>query len=163
VGLTEKTESSASSDGWIMPILGKGFLGGMILPAADYRYNWTIDHHIFWEIVGLVLMNIGIIIMDVTMIQNAYASKLLDINKNQKLIDTGLYACIRHPLYSGAFLMILGLPIALGSWYSLFPALVGILNLVIRINFEEDMLINGMERYAEYRMRVKYKLIPGIY
>ena len=101
--------------------------------------------------------------MDIAMVQNAYASKLLDINKGQKLIDTGLYGHIRHPLYTGAILMILGLPIALGSWISLIPAATGVLAILIRIKFEEEMLINGMDGYEEYRTKVKYKLIPKIY
>ena len=101
--------------------------------------------------------------MDIAMYQNAYASKILDINKDQKLIDTGLYGHVRHPLYSGAILMILGLPIALGSWISLIPTAIGIVSLIIRIKFEEEMLIKGMDGYEEYRIRVKYKLIPKIY
>ena len=108
-------------------------------------------------------MNIGLVIMDISMVQNAYASKFLDISRGQKLIDTGLYAHVRHPLYLGAILMTLGLPIALGSWISLIPAVIGISSLIVRIKFEENMLIDGMEGYKEYRMRVKYKLIPNIY
>jgi len=145
-----------------MPILAIGFIGAMILPVFDYRYQWSSIPFIV-EIIELVILNIGIAIMDIAMVQNAYASKLLDINKGQKLIDTGLYGHVRHPLYSGAVLLMLGLPIALGSWISLFPAAVGVLALIIRIKFEEEMLIKGMDGYIEYRTRVKYKLIPKIY
>ena len=93
----------------------------------------------------------------------SFYPKLLDINKDQKLIDTGLYGHVRHPLYLGAVLMILGLPIALGSWISLIPATIGVLAIIIRIKFEEEMLIKGMDGYIEYRTRVKYKLIPKLY
>ncbi len=162
VGVTEKTKSSAGSDKFILPILAIGFIGAILLPVFDYRNQWsTIPFTV--EIIGLVVTNIGLIIMDVAMVQNAYASKLLDISKDQKLIDTGLYSHVRHPLYSGAVLMILGMPIALGSWISLIPAAVGVLSLIIRIKFEEEMLIKGMDGYIEYRTRVKYKLIPKIY
>jgi len=162
VGVTEKTKSSAGSDKFILPILAIGFIGAILLPVFDYRNQWsTIPFTV--EIIGLVVTNIGLIIMDVAMVQNAYASKLLDISKDQKLIDTGLYSHIRHPLYSGAVLMILGMPIALGSWISLIPAAIGVLSLIIRIKFEEEMLIKGMDGYIEYRTRVKYKLIPKIY
>ncbi|MFX0012913.1 MAG: methyltransferase family protein [Candidatus Hermodarchaeota archaeon] len=162
VGVTEKTKKSSRSDFFIMPFISIGFIGAILLPPFDYRFQWTpIPFYI--EIVGLVILNVGLIIMDFAMVQNAYASKLLDINKEQKLIDTGLYGHIRHPLYTGAILMIFGLPIALGSWVSLIPAAVGSLALVIRIRFEEKMLIQGMEGYEEYRTRVKYKLIPKIY
>jgi len=162
VGITEKTKSSAGSDKFILPILAIGFVGTFILPAFDYRYQWSSIYFIV-EIISLGVTNIGLIIMDIAMVQNAYASKLLDINKDQKLIDTGLYSHVRHPLYSGAALMMLGLPIALGSWISLIPAIIGVISLIIRIKFEEEMLIKGMDGYDEYRTRVKYKLIPKIY
>jgi protein-S-isoprenylcysteine O-methyltransferase Ste14 len=103
------------------------------------------------------------IIMDIAMVQNAFASKILDINKGQTLIDSGMYAHVRHPLYSGAIVLIIGLPIALGSWWGLIPAVIGVLSLVVRIHFEEDMLVKGMDGYSDYQNRVKYKLIPGIY
>ena len=162
VGVTEKTKSSAGSDKFVLPILAIGFIGAFILPVFDYRYQWSSIHFIV-EIISLVVTNIGLIIMDIAMVQNAYASKVLDINKDQKLIDTGLYSHVRHPLYSGAALMMLGLPIALGSWISLIPAAIGVISLIIRIKFEEEMLIKGMDGYDEYRTRVKYKLIPKIY
>ncbi|GAH16430.1 unnamed protein product, partial [marine sediment metagenome] len=143
VGVTEKTKSSAGSDKFILPILAIGFIGAFILPVIDYRYQWfSIPFTV--EIIGLIVFNIGIIIMNISMVQNAYASKILDINKGQKLIDTGLYGHVRHPLYSGAALVVLGLPIALGSWISLIPAAIGVMILIIRIKFEEEMLIKGM-------------------
>ncbi len=140
VGVTEKTKSSSGSDKFVLPILAIGFVGAFILPVFDYRYQWSSIHFIL-EIISLVVTNIGLIIMDIAMVQNAYASKLLDINKDQKLIDTGLYSHVRHPLYSGAALMMLGLPIALGSLISLIPAIIGVISLIIRIKFEEEMLI----------------------
>ena len=161
-GVTEKIKSSAGSDKYIMPVLGIGFVGALILPIFDYRNQWsTIPFTV--EIIGLVVLNVGLIFMDIAMVQNAYASKLLDIKKDQKLIDTGLYGHVRHPFYSGAVLMILGVPIALGSWISLIPATIGVLAIIIRIKFEEEMLIEGMDGYDEYRTRVKYKIIPKIY
>jgi len=162
VGVTEKTKRSAGSDKFILPILAIGFIGAIILPVFDYRNHWSSIPFTV-EIISLVVTNIGLTIMDIAMVQNAYASKLLDINKDQKLIDTGLYSHVRHPLYSGAALMMLGLPIALGSWVSLIPAAIGVISLIIRIKFEEEMLIKGMDGYDEYRTRVKYKLIPKIY
>ena len=162
IGVTEKTKSSSRSDLFIMPLIIIGFFGAILLPPLDYHFQWgTIPFYV--EIAGLVILNLGLTIMDLAMVQNAYASKLLDINKDQKLIDTGLYGHVRHPLYTGAIIMILGLPIALGSWISLIPAAVGSLALVVRIKFEEKMLIEGMKGYDEYRTRVKYKLIPKIY
>jgi protein-S-isoprenylcysteine O-methyltransferase Ste14 len=161
-GITEKTKRSSRSDLFIMPFLSLGFFGAILIPPFDYRFQWTTVPF-FGEMIGLVILNCGLIIMDLAMVQNAYASKILDINKDQKLIDTGLYGHVRHPLYTGAIIMILGLPIALGSWVSLIPAALGSLALIIRIKFEEKMLVDGMDGYKEYQSRVKYKLIPKIY
>ena len=115
------------------------------------------------EMIGLAVANVGLIIMDIAILQNAYASKLLDINKGQELIDTEMYAHVRHPLYSGVILWILALPIALGSWWALIPASVAALSMVVRIKFEEEMLEKGMDGYTDYQTRVKYKLLPRIY
>ncbi|MCJ7622187.1 MAG: hypothetical protein MUO76_01695 [Anaerolineaceae bacterium] len=100
-GLTSLTKKSAGSDAYILPFLSIGFLGALILPAVDFRLNWTSIPFIV-EMIGLAVVNIGMIIMDIAMLQNAFASKILDINKGQTLIDSGLYAHVRHSLYSGA-------------------------------------------------------------
>jgi len=161
-GLTAATKDSAGSDRFIMPIMGVAFFGAMILPGLAHRFGWpTISLTI--EIFGLVLSNLGYIFFNVAILQNAYASKLLDINQDQQLVDTGLYGIIRHPLYSGGIVMMLFIPVALGYWLALIPAAVAAGTLVLRIKFEEEMLVAGMEGYVDYQERVKYKLIPGIY
>lgn len=162
VGITNRTKKSAKSDWYIMPLISVGFFGAILVPPIDYRYNWS-EIPFLTEMIGLAIMNLGLIIMVIAMVQNAFASKILDINKNQTLIDTGLYGHIRHPLYTGAIIMIIPLPIALGSWYGIIPAIIGSIALIIRIRFEERMLIEGMDGYEEYRNRVKYKLIPKVY
>jgi protein-S-isoprenylcysteine O-methyltransferase Ste14 len=161
-GLTEATAQSASSDRWIGIIGGLAFLGFFILAALTHRYGWSAIP-LWLELTFLVIANIGLAIMNIAQLQNAFASKLLDINQDQKLIDTGLYSRVRHPLYSGAISWIIGLPIALGSWWALIPAAITAGILVIRIKYEEEMLVAGMEGYIDYQSRVKYKLIPGIY
>jgi len=161
-GLTNATRKSAGSDYIILPIMGLGFLGALIVPGLEHRFTGT-SLPLTLIIIGLVLSNVGSVIMSFAMLQNAFASKILDINKDQVLVDTGLYAYVRHPMYSGAVLMIMALPVALSSWWGLIPASVAVLSLLIRIKPEESMLIAGMDGYIEYQSRVKYKLIPGIY
>ena len=135
-GLTAATRKSASSDRWIMPVLGVAFYVALILPAVSRRFAW--ESFPFWlSILGIVALNVGVWIMNLAMLENAHASKILDINQDQALIDTGPYASVRHPLYSGGILMALTVPIALGSWISLIPASVAALMLVIRTPFEE--------------------------
>jgi protein-S-isoprenylcysteine O-methyltransferase Ste14 len=162
VGLTAETRKSAGSDRFLMPFLGLGMLGALVVPGLAHRFGWPAMPAAL-EIAGLVLTNAGLIIMNIATLQNSFASKILDINEGQFLVDTGLYARVRHPLYAGALLMILTIPVALGSWWGLIPAAVAALTLVVRIRFEEEMLVKGMDGYTDYQTRVKYKLIPKIY
>ena len=161
-GLTDVTRKPAGSDRFILPMMSVGVFGALIVAGLAHRFDWPAIP-LGLEVVGLVLSNVGLIIMNTATLQNSYASKLLDINKEQVLINTGLYAHVRHPLYAGGVLTILTIPIALGSWWGLIPAAVGALALVIRIEFEEEMLIKGMDGYADYQKRVRYKLIPKVY
>jgi protein-S-isoprenylcysteine O-methyltransferase Ste14 len=161
-GLTKATSKSAGSDRFIAPIIALVFFTTLILPGVAHRLGWeTLSLPV--EMVGLCLTSIGIIIMYAAMLQNSFASKLLDINKGQVLVDTGLYARVRHPLYTGGILMILMIPIALGFLWALIPAALSALTIVTRIKYEEEMLIKGMDGYIEYQERVRFKLIPGIY
>ena len=90
----------------------------------------------------MVLVNIGYIIMNTAILQNAFASKLLDINQDQQLIDTGLYSRVRHPLYTGAIIWLLTMPIALGSWWALIPAVVNTITIQFRLRC---LLVRWME------------------
>ena len=161
-GLTKNTRQAASSDRFIFPLMAIGFFGAMVVAALGHRLGW---YSLVFPItlVGVVLVNLGVIIMHVAMLQNSYASKLLDINQEQALVDSGLYGYVRHPLYAGAILMAFFIPVALGSLWGLLPALISVLMLVIRIEYEEEMLFKGMAGYEDYQKRVKYKLIPGFY
>ncbi|MFX0102144.1 MAG: methyltransferase family protein [Candidatus Hodarchaeota archaeon] len=161
-GITAKTRESASSDKFILPLLVLGLAVTFTLTPLDKLHQWSSIPFVL-EMVGLGITNLGSIIMFVVMVQNVFASQLLDINKEQKLIDTGLYAHVRHPQYTGAIILIIGIPISLGSWWAVIPAVFGAMSLIIRIQFEEEMLVKGMDGYYEYRTRVKYKLIPKVY
>jgi len=161
-GLTKATEKSAASDRFILPILAVLMIGAMVVAGLGHRFDWyTLPFGV--ALVGVVMVNISEILMQMVTLQNAHASKILDINQGQQLVDTGLYAHVRHPLYSAFCLMMLFWPIALGSVWGLPLSVLACLGLVVRIRFEEEMLLNGMEGYAAYRQRVKYKLIPGIF
>lgn len=159
----KKSKKASSSDKFILPIFGISFGLMFIISDLDHPFNWSGAFPLWLELVGFIVLGLGLYIIHITTLQNAYASKVLDIREGQKLIDTGLYAHIRHPLYSGALGMIIGIPLGLGSWWGLIPAIVSFLGLVLRIKYEEKMLLTGLEGYKEYRERVKYKLIPKIY
>ena len=159
----ETSKQASASDKWILPLFGLAFFLTFIITDLDHLLNWSIMFPILLEIIGFVILGIGLYLIALAQLQNAYASKVLDIREGQKLIDTGLYAHVRHPLYSGFLGMVLGIPLGLGSWWAIIPAIFSILGLLLRIKYEEEMLLGGLEGYEEYRERVKYKLIPNIY
>ena len=162
IGLTAETRQAASSDRFIFPLMAIGFFSAMILPALGHRFGWfTLPFPI--AIFGVIIMNVGVAIINIATLQNSYASKILDINKGQVLVDTGMYSHVRHPLYAGAVVMGIFISIAMGSLWGLLPGLFSVAMLVWRIEFEEEMLLKGMEGYEDYQSRVKYKLIPRIY
>ena len=160
----DKVEKASGTDKFIFPLFSIFFLAAFVVPAFDRRYNWSTPW-IWMEIIGFILLPLSLYIIYRVMLENAFASKVLDIREDsgQKVIDTGPYAVVRHPMYSGFSLMLLAIVLALGSWYALIPAILAIVFLIIRIKFEETMLLEGLEGYKEYKEKIKYKLIPWIY
>ena len=159
-GLTK----AEGADKWILPLLSINFLALFLIPGFDEGNNWS-DVPIYVEIIGFLILGVSFYILYRSMLDNAFASKVLDIRKDSghKVIDTGSYGVVRHPMYTGFLLMGFGLSLALGSWYALIPAALFIVILVMRIKYEEEMLIEGLEGYEEYQLKVKYKLFPKIY
>jgi protein-S-isoprenylcysteine O-methyltransferase Ste14 len=155
---------ASGTDKIILPLFGVFFIAVFIIPALDRRFNWSTIS-IWSEIVGFILLPISFFIVYRVMLENAYASKVLDIREDmgQKLIDTGPYAIVRHPMYSGFSLMVISIALGLGSWYALVPAILAIIFLGVRIKYEEVMLIEGLEGYKDYKQRVKFKMIPKLY
>jgi protein-S-isoprenylcysteine O-methyltransferase Ste14 len=160
----KEVKKASATDKIIFPIFSILFLLVFIVPALDKRFHWSLPW-IWAEIVGFALLPFSFYILYRTMLENAFASKVLDIREDSghKVIDTGLYAVVRHPMYSGFTFMIFSIVLALGSWYALIPAVLAVIFLAIRIKFEEKMLIKGLVGYKEYKEKVKYKLIPRIY
>lgn len=163
---TKKESAKAhgsESDRWLMPILSLIFIATYLVPAFDERYGWT-ELNIAFIIMGFVFLGLGLSLIYRVMLENAYASKVLDIREDQghKLIDTGLYAKVRHPMYTGFTIMFLGIPLSLNSWFGLIPVFLFVVFIYVRIGYEEEMLVDGLEGYEEYRQKVKYKLIPKL-
>ena len=161
-GLTRETKKAARSDWFIFPLLSIGFYGAFFVSSLNHQKGWSTVPS-WLTVIGLIGTNLGVVILNLAIYQNAFASKILDINEDQKLIDTGLYAHVRHPLYAGGVLMAFFIPLALGSWWAFLPAIIAAATMTVRIKFEEEMLVKGMAGYSDYQQRVPYKLIPGIY
>ncbi|HUD44782.1 MAG TPA: isoprenylcysteine carboxylmethyltransferase family protein [Patescibacteria group bacterium] len=115
------------------------------------------------SILGEILVFLGLYIYYLVTRENSFAASNVDVEKNQKVISTGTYAIIRHPMYAGALIYILGTPLALGTWWSLFLVPIFFLGFALRALNEEKMLANDLTGYAEYEKKVRWRLIPGIF
>ena len=133
-----------------------------IIPGLDYRFGWSSVPS--WLIlVSLIIMVWGYIMFIIVMMQNRYASRVIEIQNEQKLIDTGLYSIVRHPMYLAATILYLSSSIVLGSYFTLIPMLLLPFLLAFRIKNEEKVLLSGLPGYEEYMKKVKYRLIPFIW
>lgn len=138
------------------------FLLVFILPGLDFRFHWSPVPT--WAVIlSTVCMLTGYFIFFLVMKQNSYASRVVEIQEEQKLIDTGLYSVVRHPMYLGATLIFLFTPLVLGSFFAVIPALLIPFFLAWRINNEEKILLQGLKGYDEYIKKVKYRLVPNVW
>ena len=138
------------------------FLLGFIAAGLDFRFGWT---HVQGWIVAIasVLFLASYGMYAEVMRENAYLSRTVEVQAEQKVIDTGLYGIVRHPMYAASVLMFMSMPLVLGSWVSLLVFLVYPILIVMRIRNEEQVMLAGLEGYAAYREKVKYSLIPFIW
>ena len=138
------------------------FLAGMVVPGFDYRYGWS-NVPVWLVITANALVLLGYISILLVFKENSYASRIITVEKGQKVISTGPYAVVRHPMYVGAALMYAAMPIALGSYWAMIFYLPIIPILIFRILNEEKVLSKDLEGYKEYCKKVKYRMIPGIW
>jgi protein-S-isoprenylcysteine O-methyltransferase Ste14 len=133
-----------------------------ILPGLDKRFDWS-KVPIMIEIIAFVLVLIGYVMTISVLKANSYASRIVEVEKGQKVISNGPYAIVRHPMYSSIIILYLSSPIALGSYWTLIPTFIYLIILIFRIFGEEKVLLEELEGYREYTKKVKYRLIPGIW
>jgi len=138
------------------------FVVAYIIPGLDFRFHWS-DVPMWLVLVALVIMICGYIMFIVVMMQNRYASRVIEIQHEQKLIDTGLYSVVRHPMYLAATILYVASTLVLGSYYALIPMLLVPFLLALRINNEEKVLLKGLPGYEAYIKKVKYRMIPLIW
>ena len=164
-GLLEKRlnnkEKERAQQG-VVALSGLIFPAGFVLSALDFRFGWS-DVPSWCVIAASVLFLIGYGLYAEVMRKNAYLSRTVEVQQGQKVIDTGLYGVIRHPMYLATMLMFLPLPLILGSFWGLLPFALYPAVAVIRILNEEKVLREGLEGYIEYTEKVKYRLIPFIW
>ena len=141
---------------------GLSFLATFGVCGLDYRYGWS-RIPITVVIAALAVMLGGYALFVVTMMQNRFASRVVEIQNEQKVIDTGVYSVVRHPMYTAALTMFFASPVVLGSYYAVIPMLVFLFGIILRIRNEEKILRDGLEGYGSYMKKVKYRLIPLIW
>jgi protein-S-isoprenylcysteine O-methyltransferase Ste14 len=138
------------------------FVASMAIAGLDHRYGWSYVP--FWLVIASdMMMLIGYYFFIKTMLHNEYASRVIEVQKGQKIIDTGPYAVVRHPMYAAGLLMYMFIPVALGSFWAIIPLLLLPAMLIFRLLDEEKALITGLKGYKRYMEKVKYRLIPGIW
>jgi len=132
------------------------------IPGFDYRYEWS-NVPIYIVVFGEIILLTGYYLNLKVMLINSYASRVVEIQEGQKLIDTGLYSLVRHPMYMALILIYIGTCFILGSYIALLPCGVMIIVLGFRAINEEKMLTEGLEGYKEYMKKVKYRMIPYVW
>lgn len=146
-------------------LMGFAFLslpGVMIFSALDYRFGWSpVPGSI--SILGDILVGAGLGMSQFVVIQNSYAAANITVESGQKLTTTGLYGFVRHPMYVGVVILMIGIPLALCSIWGLLVLLIGIPILAIRIFDEEKMLKEELAGYEEYTHKVHYRLVPYVW
>lgn len=146
----------------IQSIAQVAFVTVIIFPAIDHRFGWS-TMPILVIILGDLLVALGLLMVFFVFKENTFTSATIEVDKDQKVISSGLYSIIRHPMYSGAFIMLLGVPLSLGSWWGIFAVIPLILVIVWRLFNEEIFLLKNLKGYKEYCQKVKFRLIPFIW
>jgi protein-S-isoprenylcysteine O-methyltransferase Ste14 len=138
------------------------FVGMIVLPSLDHRFSWS-DVPLSVVIVGQVLVVLGFLIVFMVFKENTFAAATIEVAPEQRVVSTGPYAIVRHPMYSGALVMLFGTPLALGSWWGLLMFIPMTVIITWRLLNEEKFLANNLSGYLEYCREVRYRLVPFIW
>jgi protein-S-isoprenylcysteine O-methyltransferase Ste14 len=134
----------------------------VIVSVLDHRFGWSSVPTTIC-LVGDVLVALGLGVVAAVIIQNSYASSTVRVQTDQKLVSTGLYGLVRHPMYTGNVIMMAGIPLALGSYWGLVFVVPGLIVLALRIRDEEKLLQDQLTGYRAYTQTVRYRLAPGMW
>lgn len=138
------------------------FVCGFVVAGLDFRFGWSQVPA--WVVtVASVILLVSYALYAEVMRENAYLSRAVEVQKDQKVIDTGLYGVVRHPMYAVTVWLFLAIPVVLGSWWSLLCFLPYVAVIVVRIRNEEAVLEVGLDGYTEYQQRVRYRLFPFVW
>ena len=147
---------------WVLLFSGVMFIAGFIVAGLNYRYSWTVLPKAV-TIVSSILFIIAYILYAEVLRENTYLSRTIEVQENQKVIDTGLYGIVRHPMYAVTIVLFLTMPLILGSIISFIIFLIYPIIIGKRIKNEEKVLERDLKGYAEYKKKVKFKVIPFVW
>ena len=146
----------------VVKLSGLMFLVGFIVAGLDFRFGWyTLPE--FVPLTAAVIFLAAYILYAEVLRENTYLSRTIEVQENQRVIDTGLYGIVRHPMYSATLLLFLTMPLILGSLFSFFIFLLYPFIISKRIIHEENFLEKELVGYSEYKKKVKYRLLPFIW
>lgn len=146
----------------LVTVLFIAFPATFVVSALDYRFGWShVPAPV--SVVGDVLVAVGLGLAMLVIIQNSYAAANITVESGQELVSSGLYGLVRHPMYTGNVVLMLGIPLALGSYWGLFLLLPGVLVLVLRIRDEESLLEQELAGYRDYEQKVHHRLLPYVW
>ena len=154
-------EKQKSQQG-VVKFAGLMFLAGFVVAGLDYRFGWS-EMPMPVTVVAAVLLLAAYGLYAEVMRENAYLSRTVKVEAGQKVVDTGLYGIVRHPMYMATLLLFLMIPPVLGSWYALIAFAFYPVIIIVRLKDEEELLTRELPGYAEYKEKVKYRLLPFIW
>lgn len=147
---------------WVVALSGLMFVASFVVAGLNYRYGWhTLPQWVVWMAVAVFLLSY--LMYAEVMRENAYLSRTVEVQEGQKVVDSGLYGVVRHPMYTATILLFLSMPLILGSLISFAIMLLYIPLIALRIRNEEQLLERELEGYVAYKQRVRYKVIPYIW
>ena len=146
----------------VVAFSGLAFILSFVLSGLDFRFGWS-EVPTWLTITASAVFLISYGLYAEVMRENAYLSRNIEVQEGQKLVDTGLYGIVRHPMYTATVFMFTAIPLVLGSWYGLAAMLTYPVVIAVRILNEEKVLSEGLEGYIDYKKKVKYRLLPFIW
>ena len=146
----------------VVALSGLLFVASFILAGLDFRFGWSsLPNWAFWTSSIVFLLSYGMYAE--VMRENEWLSRSIEVMEGQKVVSTGLYGIVRHPMYTATILMFLAMPLVMGSWWAFLVMIPYVLAIVTRIKDEEMLLTKELEGFQEYKEKVRWKLIPYIW
>lgn len=158
--LDAKEKQSAQKG--VLKLAGLMFLAGFVVAGLDFRFGWS-RMPMWVTVAASVIFLLSYVLYAEVMRENAWLSRTVKVEEGQRVVDTGLYGLVRHPMYMATLALFLSMPLVLGSWYAFviflaYPAII-----IARLKDEEELLTRELPGYAEYKKKVRYRLIPYIW